>query len=349
MKTELTHRLLILSLCLSLAACQAALPGLSTPTPSPPTPTPQPFAIAPSSARSNLERLNSYRANLIIDFAGTRGDQPASGRIESLTEVNRPANALRHYLNINADIPNLPDSRGIAQFFKIGNQVYVSRNGEAFQFEAGNASLSPGNVGLFELDSFIIIPPTVPNAPSIEKIEGQNALHYRFDQNDVSHPNFSINQAQGDVWVAVPDNYLLQYVISATLRVVAPLPNAPILDQGQLNLSYKLTDINADIVITPPENVTPGRTPFAGFPPPPESQITAIYPTLIEYTSVISPISATLFYQTGLPATGWSEEAAEIFEEKSRLIYSKDSQRLTVLITPTDDPRKIKIVLDIDQ
>jgi len=340
---------LLLGVAITGASCGGADITSFFDPPAAPSPTPQRFAVDVTTVNSGLAKLNSYRANLAVDFNGTRSGQPSSGRIESLTEINRPAAARHHYLNVNATIPHV-QNRGISEFFQVDRQIYVTSAGEAsagetMQFEApAGSQISPGTLGFFELDRLVVLPAMVSTPPQTETLHGQPVQRYSFTQADLPSDAIIFEQAQGNLWVAETDNYLVQYVISATVKMPTPIPNAHILDQGSLNLSYTLTDVNADVPISPPAQ-TGGS--FANFPPPPDSQITAVYPTLIEYSSVTSPISATLFYQTGLPPNGWTEESADLFEEKARLIYSKDSQRLTILITPTDNPNKIKIVLDM--
>jgi hypothetical protein len=308
-----------------------------------PTPTPQIFNITPTSVISGLEQLDSYRANLIVDTAGVLDGKPAAGHFESLTEVNRPQSIQRTYLYID----NPPDAPAISDFYRIQNQIYIVQGEETKQFtiEAGQP-YSPAAAGLLELETLIILPQRVSTQPQITTIDEHNALRYTFDQSHLNSSNLLFRQAQGEVWVAVPGNYVLQYVISATVKTIAP-PTTHIIDEGSLTIRYRLADINAAIAIIPPTTDI-GATPFANFPPPPEAEIIAIYPTLIEYSSAISPISATLFYQSGLPPQGWIEEQMELFEEKARLVYSKDKHRLTILITPADIPPKIKIALNME-
>jgi len=314
------------------------------------TPTPATeFTVEPVSANNGLDHFDSYRVNLILDFEGTRQAQPSTGHIESLLEFKRPANALHQYLNVEATIPGGQELAGISEFFKVDHQIFISRGEGVSRFEAvTDGRVTPGEMGFLELDKFIILPSTVSKPPQLERLDGQIVKRYSFDQDDLTAPNITFEQATGDLWVnEESEPYLAQYTISATVKILEAIPNADILDEGTLHLSYKLTDINVDFPITLPENSEDSHNPLADFPPPPDSKLVAIYPMLIEYTSVISPISATLFYRIGLPTRGWSEENAEIFNEKARLTFAKENNRLTVTITPTDDPAKIKIVLDV--
>jgi hypothetical protein len=63
--------------------------------------------------------------------------------------------------------------------------------------------------------------------------------------------------------------------------------------------------------------------------------------------SAITPITAALFYRDQLTSQGWTENQAEIFNEKARLTYAKDDESLTVLINPADERDKIKVLLDL--
>jgi hypothetical protein len=310
----------------------------------------QPFTLAPASAGSGLDQLESYRANLTLDFAGTLDGEVSTGHLESLTEIDRSQAAQHRYFNADVDSSNFRSVEGISQFISIEDNIFISRPGETLKFRIEDgAAVSPGDMGFLELEELMILPSAVLEPPRIERLNDKNVLRYSFDQDDLESAEIFFERAEGEAWVTVPGDYLMQYVISATVKTLVPIPNAHLLDEGSLAIQYKLTDINATIPITAPANPDLGQSPFAGFPAPPEAELTAVYPSLIEYTSVISPISATLFYQSGLTATGWAEESSSIFNEKSRLTFSKDDQQLTILVTPAEDPDKIKIVLDLVQ
>jgi hypothetical protein len=80
----------------------------------------------------------------------------------------------------------------------------------------------------------------------------------------------------------------------------------------------------------------------------PDAEITAVFPKLIEYTSAISSISATLFYRDELAALEWQERGSTIFAEKANLSFSKDDYTLMIIITPGEDKGRIKVVLNLE-
>lgn len=341
--------LLVVSLTLACGFNPNALRGLL----SPGTPTPeaaanaQRYALGPTSAATGLSQLASYQANLVVDFEGVRSEEAVSGRIESLTEVTQQPAALHRYLNSSTAIPRAEIAAGTAEFFQVGDTIYVKKSSADPWLTFQGAQVAPDALGFFEFDRLIVLPTTVAEPPILETLNDLPVEHYVFTETDLDDPNIVFEQAQGDVWIAADDFYVMQYVISATLRVVIPNPNTDLFHEGRLNLRYSLTDINSDLVITPPAAATSQSTPFDRLPRLPDAEITSIYPTLLEYTSAISAISATLYYRDALIAQEWAEEDIQIFNEKSHLSYSKDGQRLTVIITPAETPEQIKVTVDV--
>jgi hypothetical protein len=318
-----------------------------------PTPTPVQFTIGPASATTGLSDLSSYRANLIVEFDGSLGGKPVAGKVESLAEVRQQQPARYLYLKNETFTPATELTAGVAELFETENVLVARKPGEdgwlAFRSGDGQSEWpSPNELGLLELSRFILLPPTVSTPPRIETLNGRSTEHYTFSEADLAPSNIVPGRAEGELWLAKPGGFLIQYVISASLRLQPPLPDPHLFDEGQLTLRYALTDIDQELAITPPDfDVILTRNQLAQLPRLPDAQIATIFPTLVEYTSVISPISATLFYRDQLADLEWTENSAEIFEEKSRLRYTREGQSVTVLITPGDAPGQVSVVLDL--
>ncbi len=324
-----------------------------TQAPPEPAATPVQYRVGPTTSSDGLSDLESYRANLIIEFEGARRGQPSAGRLESLMEQTRQPPALRHYLNVNVTSPMPEIGNGISEFYRVEESVYVKKAGQdswlIFTDQAGPPDqITPAALGLLSLDKLIILPPVLAKAPQLETLDGLSVRHYTFTEADLPDSNPVFEQAQGELWVAAHGNFLMQYVISATVRTVSPLPQVPLFDRGDLNLSYTLTEVNQPFEITPPQvEILANNNQLRHLPRLPDAQLITVFPTLIEYTSAISPVGATLFYRGELAALEWTELQAEIFTEKSRLTYSKEKQALTIIISPAADPGRIKVVLDV--
>ncbi len=324
------------------AACRFWDAGSSLPAPLPA----QQFRLGLTSAHSGLNRLDSYRANLIIDFEGSYGAQPVAGHVESLTEVSKPLNTWHRYLYLAGNLADAEITGGVSEFFRIDDQLYLKQAGDDnwLQFRDNDNTIE--DVEFLELEKLITLPATVSTPPIRENIEGLSVQRYRFSEVDLSDPDIIFEKAEGEAWLATPGDYLVQYVISATLRIPIPDPTAHVIDKGSLRLTYTLTDIDADFAISPPAEALPHHDTLANLPRIPDAETITVLPTLIEYTSAISAISATLFYRNELSALDWSMDEVTAFNDKARLTFSKEGQALDIIITPAGEPDKIKVVLD---
>lgn len=347
--------IILLSPLVMLLACSLS-PNFTQPAATSPlvsaVATPVPIqSISPglTSANDGLADLQSYRANLIFEFEGTRNGQPASGRLESLTEVTRQPAALHQYLKVATTLTTTEIITGASEFYRLADKIYVKRGDAGQWFTFTDGVVSPADLGFFALDRLITLPATVSQPAQAELLKELKVQRFSFTERDLSAPNLIFEKAEGELWRATPGDYLAQYVISATLRIVIPDPKAHIFDQGHLNLRYTLSDINADLTITPPADAFAGSEALNNLPRLPDAQIVSVFPTFIEYTSAITPIGAALFYRDQLTTQGWTENQADIFNEKARLRYSQEGEALTILINPTDSPVKIKVLLDLSR
>jgi hypothetical protein len=200
-----------------------------------PAATPQEYPIAVHSAQSGLTELKSYQANLSLDFKGVRSSEPAAGHVEAVTKVTQQPPALYQYLDIDLDIDNPRISTGTSEIFNVDDKIYIKKGTDEPWLTFANTQVIPDTMGFFEFDRLIVIPKAVSTSSQLETLNGINVEHYVFDESDLSHPNIIFEKAKGDVWLATPDNYVMQYVISATIRYVIPDPKVHVFDQGQFN------------------------------------------------------------------------------------------------------------------
>ncbi len=335
-----------------LLAC-AMLPNGTPPTPSPPpapapttTPT-QVFKIPAgvASVRHGLEGLQSYRARLTVDFDGARNGQPAGGSLESLVEITRQPPAQRRYLQVETLFPRPELPAGVAELIRVENKTYVKTEASGTWLTFSDAAATPAELGFFELDRLILLPLTVSGPGRPETFNGQNVLFYTFDETDLAAPNLTVEKAAGEMWVAIPEKYLVRYAISATLRIVVPDPTAHLLDEGQMTLRYTLSDVNAGFTITPPPAEVQAGNLLLTLPRLPDAEMVSVFPTLVEYTSAITPLEAVLFYREELDRLEWAEEAVSAFNEKAEMTFAKEDQAVTVLIQPSGRPDRIEVLL----
>jgi len=324
----------------SLLAC-----GVSNQLTSPvPTPTPVLYPIGPVSVHDNLADVQSYRTQLTVDFSGNRNGDVVKGNIETSTEVTQAPEALHHTFQLTGQLPKT--MAGVSEYYRFDDQVYLKKAGDTLWSQFIGANTTPNAMGFLDLEKLIVLPLTVTTPPVTETLNGLPVTRYIFDETNLSDPGVIFDHAQGEVWVAIPGDYVVKYVISTTQRVTLPDPTTHLFDEGQLILHYEMSDVDAAFTIDPPADF-PTTNILTNLPQLSDAEIVSAFPDLIEYISATTPISATQFYQNELAAQDWAEENVSVFAEKARLVFSKEDQTLTIIITPSDDNQNIKILLDI--
>lgn len=306
------------------------------------------FDIRPQTVSDNLNQLDNYRLKYSVVFTGTRGGQPAAGSIESLVEVNRQPPALHQYLLVQAELPQAGTVPGESQFYWTGDKAYVKKGSTGPWFTFSSGQVTPDQFGFLELERLITLPDTVAAPPRFANLAGRSIQQYTFDESDLSDPNIIFEDAAGEVWLTTIGNYVMRYEISASLRIVIPDPKAHLFDEGHMTLSYTLSDINSDLTIAPPTGALTITNSLSDLPRLPDADIISVFPGFLEYTSAITPIGAALFYRDELTGQDWVEESLSAFNEKARLVYSREKQKVTILINPANIPDKIKVSLSLD-
>lgn len=339
--TYLRWLILILSVSIWASACNSGGTPLNSA-----TPTAALYNVAVESINSGLDALDSYQATYTATFTGTRGGQATSGMIKTEAAVDRLAGALHRTMAVEADLPQAGSGSGVSDFYRLDDKIYLVNGKEVIWFQVGpGMDITAEDVGFFDLSQLLVLPEQVDSPPETVTLNGRPARKLTFTEQDLTHPNFIFQRASGSVWLSEEENLVQQYEISAALRILTPLPHAHILDEGQLKLTYSLTDIDGKLRISPPAGSR--HSPLVDLPRPADAAISAVYPALLEYTSAISPVSATLFYQNQLAELGWTQVLTTVFEEKAQLAFNKDDQTTTILINP-DQNKKVKVVLSLE-
>ncbi|RME73736.1 MAG: hypothetical protein D6784_11440 [Chloroflexi bacterium] len=351
--SKLAIRLFILLAVSLLAGCSWG-PDLLTLFDSPTaTPPPLQFMLSPRPVDRAQTDIQSYRARLVVEFDGVLKDRPVTGTLETLTEVTRIPPARRLVFTSTIPAPDGPAAVRTGELVQVDQRLYIRKPNQPVwtmvqTAPTGSPRLLETMLDLPPAEPFTPLPEKVPARPVVERVDGIETQHYTFTAAALNSPFLVFEDAGGSAWVAMHGNFLLRYVLSATVQMTAPPPQAHFFDRGRLNVQYSVDDVNRDFAIVPPtlDTVLAGN-PLADLPRPPEATITAVYPALLELTAAVRPISATLFYREALTQQGWEETEAEIFAKKARLIYTGPAGELSVLITPADTEETARVVMTL--
>ncbi len=312
-----------------------------------PTPTPIPYPVGVGSVEDDLDKLPGYRAEFTVDFEGTRHSRPANGRIETTTEVVHAPPALHYTFYQTGQLPQAKIPAGVSEFYRIEERVYLKKAGETLWTQFAGPQAVPADFDFLDLQRLVVLPLTVATPPLTQTLKGMTVTHFVFTETNLLDPHILFERAQGEVWLA-SEGYVARYTLSGTLRITLPDSKSHLFDEGQLNLRYTLTPLREDFSIEPPVEV-PTTNLLNNLPRLPDADVVSAFPDLVEYLSATPPVSATHFYQNELTAQQWVEESAAVFEEKARLVFSKDGRTLTIIITPLDNSQNIKVLLNISK
>lgn len=297
---------------------------------------------------TQLSPLKSFQANVILTFKGQRSGEAAAGVVKTEMLVDRPAQALYRSTRLEGKLPNSRTPLGLTEFYQVANRVYLNLGGESIWFEPLlNGPLAPETLGLLDLTPWLVLPSVTATAPLTQTLNGLETHYYTFSQADLTSPQVAFEQAKGEMWVLQPEKIVVSYELSAAIRILSPLPYAPLIDTGEIQVSYRLGQINRPVKITPPINAK--ASPLLTLPRPADAELTAVYPSLIEYTSASSPYSTTVFLRDHLLTLGWTPVLTNVFEEKAQLGFTKGKQTATILINPSEANAGAKVVLDLSQ
>ncbi|MDM8530419.1 hypothetical protein QUF63_04555 [Anaerolineales bacterium HSG25] len=330
----------------------AILCGCNLTVPTTPTvelsPSPEEITFELSSIDHTLTSLTSYRTNLVVEFDGQRDGETVAGRIESLIEQTEP-DVLRRYVHTNTDLPNDQIVSGVAEFIRIGEQVYSKKAGEEDWFIINSTTAAPTDFGFFDLERLLLLPTQLTRPAQLEFLNEVNVRHYRFDHDDISDPNLILSDVRGDLWVTDKDEYLVQYRLSATISVIIPPPNAYFMDQGQLTIEYSVSGMNEPVEIIPPVAALNINSTFNKLTHLEDAKIIAMFPDLVEYSSHLTPTHAGIFYRDQLTKLGWTEKTIALFEEKAELHFTRAEEEVTIFVTPYNvekkEAKQIKVLL----
>ncbi|HMR64381.1 MAG TPA: hypothetical protein PKE64_10255 [Anaerolineae bacterium] len=295
---------------------------------------------------AQLSSLQSFQAEVTVNFNGQRGGEVAAGVVETKRVVDRPAEQLYRSTYLEGKLPNARTPLGLTEFYQVADRVYLNLGDESIWFEPLlNAPLAPETLGLLDLTPWLVLPSVSATAPLSQTLNGLETNYYTFTQADLTSPQVAFDQAAGEMWVLQPQNIVVSYELSATVRILNPMPNAALIDTGTIRVSYRLSQINQPVTIKPPFKAR--SSPLLALPRPADAELTAVYPSLIEYTSASSPYSTTIFLRDRLMTLGWTPVLTNVFEEKAQLGFTKGDQTATILVNPNEANNGATVVLDL--
>lgn len=205
----------------------------------------------------NEEDLNSYTANLVMDFEGQddNGD-PVSGSITMAITAQRDPLAMMYEYE-SADLGDLasgageidPSMMGSMKFYVTADQAAMDMGGMCFSFPADEGTSAVDEFGgmMINPDDFTRPGEAMPELTLVgkETVNGQQANHYHGEGTSLSE----VNDATLDIWVTTDGGYVTRMEVSGVTSDSSFEYGA-----GTVHMVYDVTGVNQPVSITVPDN-----------------------------------------------------------------------------------------------
>jgi hypothetical protein len=377
--------ILLASLVLGLAACgeeaaptavptqvgQAATDTIApepTDTPVPPTDTPEPTEEpAEDLDVGGLEQpadLDSFRTTFVVSWNGTAADgSEASGSMELFIEFVREP--LAQHISIGGDFPGL-EELGVAEdttmdIYVVGDTMYMNLFGSWLQMPADEESTAQFEEMAFVASEDMLQDLRDTTYEGRETYNGIETKHYSFDETSFDPADMQgmeIEEASGNVYIAVEGNYLVHMDVSMTgMNLQLPTGEADqTMQDGTMEIVVDLHDINEPFTIELPEEALsseglpfgvpePGEDMPADIPIPEDAQeLFASSSGLITFESPSSTEELASFYQAEMPKNGWTEVKVEQIADLFDMEYRKDNRTATFTIASPSEGSNLATV-----
>lgn len=281
---------------------------------------------------AGLESLASYRARYIFSFEGKDADgKEASGSLEFLQEVIA-ASKDQHVRVSSTGMGNNASDSETFEFFTVGGVSYI------YGMDDGVAKCASFSSGESASDPTAMFKPGdvlggLNKARRVEQgvtVNGVKTDRYTFDETGISSGVFS--KASGDVWLAQEGNFVVKYVGTATGKMLMFGGDT----DGTATWDYQLEAINTLAAIELPEECL-AQKPADDIPVPAGATDKAQFGGMITFKTTNTVDQVIEFYQTQMPAQGWTEGEASEFGGMRTLTFTKDDRSLNIMISSGDD------------
>ncbi|MHB1294140.1 MAG: hypothetical protein ACYC4R_03985 [Anaerolineae bacterium] len=285
--------------------------------------------IADSAA---LAQFNSYRMSNVITWEMEDG---TSNSFEMTTEFVREPAAQRIVMTGSPQDGQEPVDMEIIQ---IGDATYMrmGANEEWISLSSDDSGFTDDASWFTDPDSFV--DSSEAEYVGTETVNGYESKHYSYEDEglDGLAGMTTVDHVQSDVWVSTELGIATKIVISYEGTDSEGLT-------GTWSMESNLTDVDADIVIEPPEGVAAPGLPEDVPMLEGATEVTAMG-TMVTYSVAMTPGEAAAQIQSGMESSGWTYNDASSMSP-DMLSFTKDTRSTTVYISEEDGGASITVMV----
>jgi hypothetical protein len=308
---------------------------------------------------TGLDQLASYRIAFVMDFDGTSGGQPSVGRVEMILESSSEPPARHLALQMEGTTVESTGGANRTEFYEIDNKIYLYNEalgtGQWISMESDAESAEVFGQGFFAPDEELELPDTVQCDTLPETVNDVSTTRCTFTELDVPSEEATYDSLTGNVWIT-DEGYIVRYTLEAQgYRSLEQ--GAGMFEYGDATFQYDLTQINADLSSTLPDEARKATSfDFGGGAQDtgePNDTAADNFPVLDNATDMFSAAGVTSyytpsdvatvadFYRQNLSDQGWLEAADSTFstDNSTMLSFENEGRTLTIVITEESQAR----------
>ena len=363
--------MLLAALAVALAACgddsgvatQPEEPAATQPeavaaTEAPPTAAPTDTAepeptdtadVQPSAGERELELdevglpedLSSYRARMRLSTAGTSAEGETGGVLEFLVEYTREPPA--QHIVISGEGFDQTGDVGSMEMYQVGDTTYVNLGDQWLSMPATDDVLA--EAGMIDPEDMLEDTCGWRDAGRSE-YNGISAQYWTLTEGDLKACMTGealtgmgeISDASGELYVAEEGNYIvyMELTLEGSDLALGTGSEEETVDQGRVDFTYEMTDVNVPITIELPEEASSSGELPEDIPVPEDAEEVSFMFGMISFDSPSSPADLADYYQAQMPQNGWSESSVNEMSGMYMLEYTKDGRTASLIINTGD-------------
>jgi hypothetical protein len=295
-----------------------------------------------SSVATGLATLKSYKAHLVLKFAGKDADGQAVEQVMDMVQESIAEPRAQRILVTSETIQGPSGQDGSFEIITLEGMNYIvfaEQGGEPMcmsasadeseDFEEG--MLSPESIGGIQDGEYV----------KTETVNGIQSKRYKWKESTGGLTQMGFASSQGEVWVAVDGGYVVKYIATATGKGTVWGTEGK--EEGTVTIEYNLMDVNTSFKIEAPASCA---TPATDIPIMPDAQDKAMMGDMITYSTPSPFADVVTFYNDEMPKAGWeaSGEPTEM-EGLAMLEFSKENKKAQLMISEDTEQGVVNVMI----
>jgi hypothetical protein len=285
--------------------------------------------------------LSSYRSTMRLSTSGTGAEGETGGVLEFSIEYTREP--LAQHIVISGEGFDQTGEAGTMEMYQVEDTAYINLGDQWMSMPATESILA--EAGTIDPEDMLDDTCGWRDAGRSE-YNGVSAHYWTLSADDLkacmAAEAFTdmgeITDASGELYVAEDGNYIIymELTLEGSNLVMGMGSEEEEVDQGRIDFTYEMTDVNEPITIELPEEASSSGQLPEDIPVPEDAEEVSFMFGMITFNSASSPAELADYYQTQMPLNGWSESSVSEVSGMYMLEYTQDGRTTSLIINEGD-------------